>query len=367
MRARLIFFSCLMTVAGLTGCSPQGGNPLSSGNADPVRIARVERRDLNFTVEAVGDLRPSIQVDVKTEISGTIKTLSAQTGQMIKRGDLLLTLDDRDLLTEKSSAETEIEGAKLLLQKATLAAQRAQQLAASDLISKQDADNLRLDADVAKNNLEKAVKKLQTVQNKLSKTRINAPIDGSVIFLPVVEGQVVVGGPTAGASTLLMTLANLSEMLISTHMNQMDVTRMKEEQPVHVTLDAFETLNFSGKVCFIAPMATIKNNIKGFAVDILVSSADSRIRPGMSANVRIPISRATSALTVPIEAVFREGDKRVVFLKGPKGMERREVEVGIVTTEYAEIKAGLKEGDSVRLNHSSEDEKKGDHGAHRTS
>ncbi len=222
-------------------------------------------------------------------------------------------------------------------------------MADADLISKEEADNKRLDAEISKNNLEKAVKRLQASEDKLKKTRILSPIDGIIISLPIVEGQVAIGGPTAAQGTVLMKVANLSAMKISTHINQVDVARMKESQTAKITVDALEDIQLSGEVCFIAHVATIKNNIKGFTVDVLVQNPDPRIRPGMSANVSLPIVHAENALSIPIEAVFYNGSKKVVYLKKDKELETREIEVGVVTSSWAEIKSGLKAGDIVSL------------------
>lgn len=348
----------LALILGTLSCGRRDQDAFASKSASS-RTAVVERRDLDFTIEVVGDLRPSVQVDVKAEISGRVKKIQPSIGATIKRGEIVVELDDTDLLTEKASTKIEIDGATLSLEKAALADGRAKQLVAEDLIAKADADNLRLDASIAKNNLEKAVKKLQSVEDKLSKTRIAAPITGTVINLPIVEGQVVVGGPSVSTGTLLLTLANLSEMLISTHVNEVDVTRMKEGQPVQVTVDAFEGMDLTGAVHFIAPVASVRNNIKGFAVDVLVSRSDPRIRPGMSANVKVPIAKAAGVLSIPIEAVFREGNKRFVYLKNGDSFDRCEVEVGVVTSDRAEIKAGLKEGDTISLVRPKDDARKG--------
>jgi RND family efflux transporter MFP subunit len=342
----------LAATLALAGCGSKNPEPSRDskgrrGNGD--QTAKVERRNLDFTVEVIGDLRPSVQVDVKAEVSGKIRKIYVDVGQSVKRGTLLLELDDSDLVTERDSTSIEIAGAKLQLSKAAVNARRAQELLAGDLVSRQEAENLKLDADIAANLLERATKRLQSVEDKITKTRIASPIDGVVTTLPVVEGQVVVGGPSVSTGTLLMTLANLTDMLISTHVNQMDVTRMKEGQAVEVTVDAFEGTKLGGKIQLVAPIATVKNNIKGFAVDILVTSQDRRIRPGMSASVRIPISQAKGVLSLPIEAVFRDGDKRFVFLKEGEKFDRRAVEVGLATSDRVEIKGGLQEGDVVSL------------------
>lgn len=341
-------FAIVCLALSWSGCF-QNKSTTSSNASKRVPSTQVQRQDLDFTLDVIGDLRPSVQVDVKAEVSGRVKTLPVTLGQTVKRGDLLVELDDTDLLTEKSSTQVEIDGSRLQVKKANLAADRARQLVAEKLIPQQEADNLLLDAEIARNALDRAKKKLQSVEDKLSKTRIVAPLDGAIIALPIVEGQVVVGGPSVSTGTLLMTIAKLSEMLISTHVNQIDVTRMKVGHSVEVSLDAFEQMKIHGKICFIAPVATIKNNIKGFGVDILVANPDPRIRPGMSANVQIPIAKVDQALSVPIEAIFNEDGRRVVYLKNKTGVERREVEVGLVTSERAEIKNGVKEGETILL------------------
>jgi len=345
------------SILSLPGCS-RAKDHSSAGNGRDT-AATAQKRDLDFVVEAVGDLRPVVQVDVKAEVSGRIKKIHATTGQLLRKGDLLLELDDTDLLTEKASAQTEIDGARLQLKKADLAAEITQQLLPEGVVSRNEADNKKIDAEIAANDLIKTEKRLQTVEDKLTKTRIPAPIDGTVIVLPVVEGQVVIGGPSVSAGTLLMTMANLEEMLITTHINQIDVTRMEAGGKVEVTVDAFEGMKLAGKISFIAPLATVKNNIKGFSVDILVKRSDRRIRPGMSANIKVPIAKADAVLTVPVEAVFREADKTVVYLLNGADMERREVSVGLVTTDHAEIKSGLKEGDTVSMSRPKRDERKG--------
>lgn len=349
----IIAFTCAI---GFTAClkKPKSESALESQR----QTAIVDRQNLDFAVEVIGELSPSLQVEVKAEVSGKVKSIRKTLGESVKAGDLVVELDDTELITKKSSAETEIEGAKLALRKVVMEAERNQQLVDADLISKKEADNSQLDAEIARNNLDKVMKALQSVEDLLLKTRILAPIDGTVIEEPIVERQVVIGGPSAATGTLLMKLAKLDEMLISTHINQIDVTRMEVGQLVNVTVDAFEGIRLQGKIVFIAPVAILKNNIKGFPVAILVASSDPRMRPGMSANVKIPISKAASVLAVPIEAIFREGKKRMVYLQKNSTFSPNEVEIGLVTSDRVEIKSGLKEGDVVALSRPKMEEKK---------
>jgi multidrug efflux pump subunit AcrA (membrane-fusion protein) len=108
-----------------------------------------------------------------------------------------------------------------------------------------------------------------------------------------------------------------------------------------------------GKIDRIAPTAVVKNNIKGFQVEIRIEKPDERLRPGMTADVVVPINKAENVLAVPLTAVFAEpDDSKVVFVaaKDPKAApEKRPVEVGVSNIQYVEIKTGLDEGETVLL------------------
>jgi multidrug efflux pump subunit AcrA (membrane-fusion protein) len=118
---------------------------------------------------------------------------------------------------------------------------------------------------------------------------------------------------------------------------------------VKFTVDSIPGAVMAGKVFRIAPTATIKNNIKGFQVEIRIAEPDPRLRPGMTADVVIPIAKVEGVLAVPLAAVFNEpGDRKVVFLQGPDP-QPRPVEVGISNIHFVEIKSGLNENDVVLL------------------
>jgi hypothetical protein len=115
-------------------------------------------------------------------------------------------------------------------------------------------------------------------------------------------------------------------------------------------------LKVLGKIERIAPQATYKNNIKGFAVRIVIKEPDRRIRPGMTANIEIPVSAADNVAAVPLAAVFTEQnpetqttDRFVYVKKGDSTVERRPVQIGISDFFFAEIQSGLAPGEVVML------------------
>jgi RND family efflux transporter MFP subunit len=317
----------------------------------PVSIptATVGRQTIELNVEISGDLEPVEVLEVKSEVSAKIKKLHVELGQTVKQGDLLAELDNTELLTERSQIQIEIEGANLELKKAEEDLARDERLYERQLIPERDVAERRNARDLAANRLERARKRMQTLEDRLAKTTITAPMNGIILEMPVVEGQVVIAAASVNSGTMMMKLANLSQLLIKTHVNQVDVARLREGMDVKFTVDSIPGAVMAGKVFRIAPTATIKNNIKGFQVEIRIADPDPRLRPGMTADVVIPVAKAEDVLAVPISAVFNEpGDRKVVFLQGPDP-QPRPVEVGLSNIHFVEIKSGLNENDVVLL------------------
>ena len=317
--------------------------------------ALVGTRDIRFAVSAAGDIGPAEQVSVRPEVNGKIDQLPVDIGDAVKEGQVLFTLDDRDLQIERESQETEIERAKLQLDQAERNFKRSQQLYAEKLISQELYEDTKTQYELSKNALERADKNLAAVKDRLRKTRIVAPFDCTVLTRPVSVGQAVSGSGGFNSGTEVLTIANLNEMVINAHINQADVTRLKPGQEVEVQVEAVPGLKVIGKVERVAPQATIKNNIKGFAARILLKDVDKRIRPGMTANIKIPVASADNVLAVPLAAVFTElnpdtqQNERFVYVRKDESYERRPVRIGISDFFYAEVQDGLKPGEVVAL------------------
>src|SRR6266699_1183660 len=328
------------------------GTSSSAGDPHPT-TAVVETRDIHFSVSAAGEIGPADQVSVRPEINGKILTLPVDIGDRVKKDSVLFTLDDQDLQTERSSKLIEIEAAKLQLEKATRDYERARKLYEDKLISQELFEDTRTQYELARNAFDRTEKALQLLDYQLTKTKILAPFDCTVLTRPVSVGQAVSGSGGFNSGTEVLTIANLNEMVINAHINQADVTRLKIGQQVEVQVEAVAGLKVTGTVERIAPQATIKNNIKGFAARILLKDIDSRVRPGMTANVQIPVASADNVVAAPLAAVFTETNpetghtERYVFVKIEEGFERRTIQIGVSDYFYAEVQQGLAPGEIV--------------------
>ena len=348
-----------VVVAGAAWAFQKWRGSLPGANASTAEVrpttAVVETRDIHFAVSAAGEIGPADQVSVRPEINGKILTLPVDIGDRVKKDAVLFTLDDQDLQTERSSKQIEIEAAKLQLEKAKRDYERAKQLYADKLISQELFEDTRTQYELARNALDRTEKALHLLDYQLTKTKILAPFDCTILTRPVSVGQAVSGSGGFNSGTEVLTIANLNEMVINAHINQADVTRLKIGQQVEVQVEAVPGLKVNGTVERIAPQATIKNNIKGFAARILLKDVDPRVRPGMTANIQIPVASADSVVAVPLAAVFTEANpdtgqtERYVYVKKQDGFERTPVQIGVSDFFYAEVQQGLAPGETVAL------------------
>ena len=317
--------------------------------------ATAELRDISFAVNAAGEISPAEQVSVRPEINGMIEALPVDIGDAVKKDDLLFKLDDKELQQQRASNLTAIERAKLELGKAERDYKRAEQLLTEKLIAQEVYDDAKTTFDLAKNSLERSQREMAILEERLTKTVVRAPFHCTVLTRPVSIGQAVSGSGGFNSGTEVLTIADLNSMIINAQVNQADVPRLKPGEKVEVAVEAVPGLRVTGTIERIAPQATIKNNLKGFAARIVLKNVDPRVRPGMTANVKIPVASAENVTAVPLSAVYTEKNpdtsivERFVYVQQGEAFEKRNVKVGVSDFFYAEIQEGLTEGEVVSL------------------
>jgi HlyD family secretion protein len=358
-----ILILAALGVGGYFGWKQWDHKRSAAPEARPVSIAPVEERDISFAITAAGEIGPADQVSVRPEINGKITELPVDIGDKLTKGQLLCRLDDTDLQTERESQTSQIAGAKLQIEASSLAVEKAQrefdrnkQLVENQLVAQEVFDNARTELqlarnqlEISRNSLERAEKLLKIVEDKIAKTRLMAPFDCTVLTRPVSLGQTVSGSAGFNAGTEIMSIANLNAMIITAHINQADVTRMKNGQSVEIQVESVPGLRMGGRVERIAPQAVIKNGIKGFSARIMIDKIDPRVRPGMTSILSIPVASVESALAIPLSAVFTEKGERFVYVKADEKFERRSVQIGISDYAFAEVQKGLTNGETVAL------------------
>lgn len=336
----------------------RGGNGKSDkaeGSETRVRTAEVTRKDIRFSINLAGEITPLEVVSVRPEVNGKISQMPVDISDKVKSGDLLFALDDRDLLIEIESRKTEIEAAQLQMDQAERLFKRQEDLFDDDLVSQEEYENALTAFDLARNRLDRASKELALAEDRLSRTKIQAPFDGTILTRSVSMGQAVSGSGGFNSGTEVFTIADLTRMIINAHVNQVDVTRLKAGMEVSIEVEAVNGLAIPGRIDRIAPQATLKNRTKGYETRILLTHIDPRVQPGMTANIVIPIAASDNVVAVPLAAVFTEFNPRTklmdrfVYVKQGEAFALRPVTIGIADYSYVEILDGLNDGEVISL------------------
>ncbi len=294
-----------------------------------------------------------------------------------KENDLKLAQADMDKLraqqkSDKSDAEIAYENAKLSFELAKLAndamkfesdaKQRESQLELkkAELAFKQADENLKGKTAVRKSELASLDLRIAQITNALSRATldlerltVHAPASGLIVYNRNWNtGKKIGKGDQLWGGQPVMQLPDLSHMQAVLEVNEVDVSKVKNDQAVEVTLDAFPDKKFTGKIKSVASIGNAKESnpsVKVFEVLVDLDAADSVLRPGMTVAARIMVSKVDNVISVPIESVFDDAGKPVVYVENGSSFERRPVTLGTKNDNFVIVAKGLKEGEKVSL------------------
>ena len=275
----------------------------------------VSRGDVVATVEATGTLQPLDTVQVGTQVSGTIATIGTDFNQLVKRGQVLATLDPAIYQSQIDQAranvirlQAEVERAQVQYEDAALRLKRAEQLAAEQLLAQQEVDTARSTTRVAQASLTGARAQLTQAQAALTQANVNlshtvikAPADGIVLNRAVEAGQTVSAG--LQAPTLFVIARDLRRLELQARVDESDIGGVRPGAPVVFTVDAYPRREFTGTVRLVQLQPQTVQNVVTYTTVIDVPNDNELLKPGMTSTVSIQIDRADNALKVPAAAV----------------------------------------------------------------
>jgi HlyD family secretion protein len=188
-------------------------------------------------------------------------------------------------------------------------------------------------------------------EKNLTYATIIAPRDGIVLVKSVEEGTVIAAArsATTGGGTNIVQLGDVSRMFVLCQVDETDIASIEVGQAVDITIDAYPSEIFEGKVIRIDPQAVVDQNVTTIPVTVEIDNPDLRLKPAMNATCEFITAKRESVLTVPNEAVREDGGAYTVLVM-PAGQTEpvsRPVEVGIAGTNATEIREGLKEGETI--------------------
>ncbi|UOO98806.1 efflux RND transporter periplasmic adaptor subunit [Snodgrassella alvi] len=333
----------------------------------------VRRSDIMQTVNATGEIAAAQLVDVGAQASGQIKKLYVKLGQQVKKGDLIADIDSTTQLntlnTNKAKLDTyraQLVSAQIALKMKQRAFDRERALMGQDATSKADFDNAQDNLAAARANvaeLKSQIRQTQiainTSEADLGYTRITAPMDGTVVSIPVEEGQTV---NSSQNTPTIVQLADLSKMLNKMQIAEGDMSKVKAG--MHLTFTTLADNNKVRKATLEAVDPGLTKMSQGsydtstdttdtaiyYYARALVPNDDGTLHIGMTTQNNIFVKSVKNVLTVSNQAIRHNRGKKVVKVLGDnQQVQEKQIETGITDGMRTEVKSGLKEGDRVVL------------------
>lgn len=348
-----------------------------------VSIMELGRKDLKSQVVADGVLQPETEVKLSSNNTTYITDIAVKEGDFVRKGDFLMSLDDRQQKAATAASKASVEATKVNLNNAEIKKNRQEELYKKGLISDQEMENTNSSYASALSSFNNAEARYIQDEDALSKLRLIAPQDGTITFIDGEVGDLAQGGMFN--PSVLLKLSDLSKMEVYVNVNENDIADISINDAAIIEVDAYQDQKFKGVVKEVAYAATTSSGgsqqqVTNFEVKIQMLEVVDGMRPGMSSTVEIITEERSQVLAIPIQSLTtprksknsekkssisvsvdagekewsnRSKDmggkksKTVVFVINDGVAEQRVVETGIVGERDYEVTSGLEEGEKV--------------------
>jgi len=348
-----------------------------------VSVMELGRKDLKSQVVADGVLKPETEVKLSSNNTTYITDIAVKEGDFVRKGDFLMSLDDRQQKAATAASKASVEATKVNLNNADIKRNRQEELYKKGLISDQEMENTNSSYASALSSFNNAEARYIQDEDALSKLRLIAPQDGTITFIDGEVGDLAQGGMFN--PSVLLKLSDLSKMEVYVNVNENDIADISINDTAIIEVDAYQDQKFKGVVKEVAYAATTSSGgsqqqVTNFEVKIQMLEVVDGMRPGMSATVEIITEERNQVLAIPIQSLTTPrkpknsekkasfsvnvdaGEKEwgnrsksmsgktgrtVVFVINDGVAEQRIVETGIVGERDYEVTSGLEEGEKV--------------------
>lgn len=322
-----------------------------------VQVASIQ--NIKKKTVVTGKVIPEDEVEIKPQISGIIEELYVEEGDLVSNGDLLAKVKVVPNEQALNSAKGRLSSTLILLKNAEVEFKRNETLFKKEIISQREYDNAKLNYDQAQQNVENARTDLQIIKlgsaggSSIANTNIRATVPGTVLEIPIKEGDQVIESNTFNAGTTIATVADLNKMIFEGKVDEAEVAKLIIGMPLKVTLGAIEDESFDAQLKFIAPKGNEEDGTVQFKIEGDVYLNDSVfIRAGYSANASLVLEKKDSIMAIS-EALLqfdKVTNEPYVEIKNDAGeFERKDIEVGISDGINVEVISGIEMEDEIKV------------------
>ncbi len=354
IRIAIVSVLCIgiaLTVFFVIGASP---------DEVPPETATVIRADLLLTAPVRGNLEVEKKAYLSFGTTGTVKEVLVESGDTVKKDQVLARLDAPSLKAGVEMAELQVELARIQMRAAQSQFDRTRDgLEVPDGLEfpeeileflaglmGPDESAAKANLDMARLNWEMARLNLEMAKDSLEMAKIIAPHDGVIAEITISEGQAL--SPAAMAAPAI-TVLGAGQMQMRGFIDELDIAMVEVGQNVTVTLDALPDQELQGKVSFVSPVGTVMFGVVSYETVITLEDPAEELRDGMSANADIIIERRQDVLLIPNRAIRGTRDEPVARVYIDEQVEERSVVLGLSDGIDTEVVSGLEEGEKVVL------------------
>lgn len=331
----------------------------NSASVDEFSVESPYYSTIKTKVVATGKLNPEEEIELKPQVSGIIDKILVEEGDVVKKGDLIAKIrvvpDEQNL----ASANSRIRTAQLSVNNAKVLYDRNKALFDKGVISLQDFQNSELSYNQAKESLAQAQNDYQIIKRgslsggSSANTNIVAQIPGTVLEIPVREGDQVIQSNNFNEGTTIASLADMSIMIFEGKVDEAEVGKIKEGEEIKVVLGAINDKDFPAKLTFVAPKGQEENGAVQFTIKADVTIGEStKVRAGYSANAEIEVENKDSVLVIKESLVQfnRFTDEPFVEIETEKNQYKKQnIKLGVSDGIIVEILDGVKENDKIKV------------------
>jgi len=276
-------------------------------NSTPVELYKtetVERKDIVNKVIVTGKVIPEDEINIKPQISGIIDKIMLEEGTQVKAGDLIAVIKVVPNEQSLNQAAGRVRNAELALNNARIEYDRNKALFDKGVISSQDFNNLKLTFDQATQELKNAQADYQIIRkgsaggSTSANTNIRATVSGTILEIPVKEGDQVIQSNNFNDGTTIATIADMNKMIFEGEVDEAEVGKLHVGMPLEISMGALEEEKFQAKLKFIAPKGVEEEGAVQFKIegDMQIPDSTSYVRAGYSANASIVLEEKKDVL-----------------------------------------------------------------------
>ena len=361
----------LVVLAAIVAISAFAINSNKDDENEEIPSITVERGDIVDKALAVGTIEPRVEVSVKSQFSGVARRQFADVGDFVRAGDPLLEIKPTPTPKELVDAERQIELRQIEVRNLKIEYDRQKQLHDKQLVSNQDYERAQRGYEEAKLQVQMAEEALELLKKGQVSTEtgvyesvVRAPVSGFILEKMVEIGDNIVPLTSFQEGTVLMTMANMDDLIFRGTVDEIDVGRLDEGMATEIKVGALPNANVEGVLAKIWLKAEKEENSTVFPVELEILSASETdlsapeappkevvLRAGYSANAEIIIEKREQVLLIPERVIeFSADTAKVNVLLADNTIEERIIETGLSDAISIEVVSGLDEGVKVREN-----------------